>query len=191
MKYLEKFQNYITEARVPRTERIELYRDDNIVVVVPLTYDSLMKYATNCSWCINGDLEEWEEYFEGETVLIVQRKSTNNEIGITKKPKNEEFFWLSKLLDETSDWEDVLDFLELGELPFRNVEEVGSYVETLKKNINSFNTNVVLCSGTSIYDAGNNEISEFTSLKDIPNITDDAISNINKFLSEIKLSTEK
>ncbi len=28
----------LNEIRVPRDERVELYKDDNIIVVVPLTY---------------------------------------------------------------------------------------------------------------------------------------------------------
>ena len=48
----------ITEARVPRKERVQLYKDENIIVVVPLTHKALQKYAHQCQWCINDDKNE-------------------------------------------------------------------------------------------------------------------------------------
>ena len=58
-------QHRLIEVRVPRSERIELYRDDNLIIVVPLTHRALLKYANRCQWCINNDISEWEDYHQG------------------------------------------------------------------------------------------------------------------------------
>ena len=38
----------VAEIRVPQQDRIDVYRDNNIVVVIPLTQLALKKYATGC-----------------------------------------------------------------------------------------------------------------------------------------------
>jgi hypothetical protein len=37
----ESQYNLLYEVRVPRDERIELYRDEDIIVVIPLTHNAL------------------------------------------------------------------------------------------------------------------------------------------------------
>jgi hypothetical protein len=41
-------QQRLIEVRVPRNERIELYRDDDLIIVVPLTHRALRKYSNRC-----------------------------------------------------------------------------------------------------------------------------------------------
>ena len=59
-------RHILKETRVPRSERVELYKDENIIVVVPLTHKALKKYANQCQWCINSDNSEWEDYHKGK-----------------------------------------------------------------------------------------------------------------------------
>ena len=37
----ESIRRILKEVRVPRSERVELYKDENIIVVVPLTHRAL------------------------------------------------------------------------------------------------------------------------------------------------------
>ena len=73
MNLQESIRRIVKEVRVPRNERVELYKDNNIIVVVPLTHRALQKYATNCQWCINDDKGEWEDYHKGKHAVIIQR----------------------------------------------------------------------------------------------------------------------
>ena len=63
----------LTEVRVPRDERVELYKDNNIIVIVPLSHRALQKYSHRCQWCINDDKGEWEDYHKNKHAVIIQR----------------------------------------------------------------------------------------------------------------------
>jgi len=71
-------QEELNEVRVPRSERVELYKDNNIIVVVPLTHRALQKYAHQCQWCINDDKSEWEDYHQGLHVSYNPKKTQEN-----------------------------------------------------------------------------------------------------------------
>ena len=92
----EERNDVISEVRVPRNERVELYKDDNIIVVVPLTHRALKKYATFCKWCINDDESEWEDYHKGMHAVIIQRNPKKEKIGITGNPTASEILIMSR-----------------------------------------------------------------------------------------------
>ena len=68
----------ITESRVKKSDRIDIYRDENVIVVAPLTHEALQKYASECAWCINRDKYEWTHYHQGKIAFIKQRKPKKN-----------------------------------------------------------------------------------------------------------------
>ena len=78
MNLKENIRRILKEVRVPRSERVELYKDENIIVVVPLTHRALKKYAHQCQWCINDDRGEWEDYHQKKHAVIIQRKPKKN-----------------------------------------------------------------------------------------------------------------
>ena len=184
MNYIKTYQLF--EKRVPRSERLEIYRDSNIIVVAPLTIEAHQKYATGCQWCINSDFYEWDQYHKGEYVLIIQRKPLKQKIGISGRPTAQEIYAIKQDL-----FSGVLsDF----DYDFESEEKELKYLNKITKDINSFDLNVVYYSSDmSMYDKENNPISEYNrgpngfskfSLNDFPNITDEAIKKIHTYLND-------
>jgi hypothetical protein len=186
MNYIKLFDNFeiINEVRVPREERIQLYKDENIIVVVPLTHRALMKYSNSCQWCINSDKHEWDEYHKGRHVIIIQRKPKPNKIGITGNSTATEIFYIAKWDNNESTFEDVCDMLGY---EFRNDRTMYNYYMSISTDIDNFATNIVYYSpfvGGGVYDMEDNFLLNFNlGIHDIPNITE----NISKMIT-IELS---
>ena len=162
---LNEQQKTITEARVKKSDRIDIYRDENVIVVAPLTHEALQKYASECAWCINRDKYEWTHYHQGKIAVIIQRKPKKNKIGKTEQ--------------ETS--EEIYDFTHNGT---RNQEE-DHYFDDLISSMSNFDTNIVYYnpSESIIYDKGDNCMSDFGySIYDIPYINDGIINKIKSVL---------
>jgi len=172
----------LNEVRVPRTDRIQLYKDNNIVVVVPLTHDALRKYATNCLWCINSDKQEWA-LREGQSVLIIQRNPTPVRIGISGVPTNEEIYAIKRWEEGRYSKEDIENILDY---KFSSDSELEKYYNELTSNIKNFDMNTVFHSrGEGTIDKGNNYLSDYGfGLRQVPHINDEAINAINKYLRE-------
>ena len=173
----------LNEIRVPRDERVELYKDDNIIVVVPLTHRALQKYAHRCQWCINDDKGEWEDYHKGLHAIIIQRNPKKPKIGITGQPVPSEIFLLNKWDNNDSSFEDVCQMLEY---EFRNNIEMADYYITISNDINNFGTNIVYYSPENgIYDQEDNFLWNFNyEISDIPNVTDEVIKIMDDYLQE-------
>jgi hypothetical protein len=155
----------ITESRVKKSDRIDIYRDKNVIVVAPLTHEALKKYASECAWCINSDKYEWTHYHQGKIVVIIQRKPKNNKIGKTEQETPEEIY----------------DFTHNGT---RNEEE-DDYFDELISSVSNFDTNIVYYNPEDeiIYDKGDNCMNDFGySIYDIPHITEDIIKKIKSTL---------
>ena len=159
----------LKEARVPRSERKEIYKDDNIIVVQPLTHKALTKYASFCQWCINNDEGEWEDYHKGH-VVIIQRNPRPNKKGITGMETYGEILILSRL--EIGNYR-LSDVTEILGYKFKSEDEALDYLVTLTDDINNFATNIVYYHpehGT--YDMEDNHLEDFNyEIDDIPNIS--------------------
>jgi hypothetical protein len=158
-------EEIITEARVKKSDRIDIYRDKNVIVVAPLTHEALKKYASECAWCINSDKYEWTHYHQGKIVVIIQKKPKNNKIGKTEQETPEEIY----------------DFTHNGT---RNEEE-DDYFDELISSVSNFDTNIVYYNPEDeiIYDKGDNCMNDFGySIYDIPHITEDIIKKIKSAL---------
>ena len=173
----------LNEIRVPIDERVELYKDDNIIVVVPLTHRALQKYAHRCQWCINDDKGEWEDYHKGLHAIIIQRNPKKPKIGITGQPVPSEIFLLNKWDNNDASFEDVCQMLEY---EFRNNIEMADYYITISNDINNFGTNIVYYSPENgIYDQEDNFLWNFNyEISDIPNVTDEVIKIMDDYLQE-------
>lgn len=173
----------INEARVPRNERVELYKDENIIVVVPLTHRALQKYAHECQWCINSDVDEWEEYHKGKHAVIIQRKPKKEKIGITGQPTASEIFLLTKWDNNESSFEDVCHMLDY---EFRNDRTMSDYYITISNDINNFATNIVYYSPESgVYDMEDNNLYNFNDeISDIPNVTPEVIKIMDDYFEK-------
>lgn len=178
-------REYINEVKVPKTERIELYRDENVIVVVPLTHNSLKKYANKCQWCINNDEYEWTNYHQGRSVVIIQRKPKLPKIGITGNPTASEILMYQRW-GEGYTFDDIQDILGY---EFESEKSADEYLGSLIYELENYMTNIVYYSSDhGIYDMEDNHMSDFGfELEDIPNITPDIINiidNFNKTLNE-------
>ena len=184
MNLQESIRRIIREVRVPRNERVELYKDENIIVVVPLTHRALQKYATNCQWCINDDLTDWEEYHKGKHAVIIQRNPKKSKKGITGMETYGEIFILSRLDEGMWDWKTATDMLgyDFG----GSKEKALDYYVNISNDINNFATNIVYYSPENgIYDQEDNFLWNFNyEITDIPNVTPEVIKIMDDYLQE-------
>ena len=183
----------LKEARVPKDEKVQLYKDDNIIVVVPLTHKALQKYAHQCQWCINDDKHEWEDYHKGMHAIIIQRNPKEDKKGITGMETYGEIFLLSKLDSDEWDWKSVVDTLgyDFG----GSKEKALDYYVDVSNDINNFATNIVYYSPENgIYDMEDNFLWNYgIEIKDIPNVTPKVIEIMDDYLwrsSSLKESNE-
>lgn len=174
----------LNEVRVPTNERVELYKDENIIVVVPLTHRALQKYATNCQWCINDDLTDWEDYHKGKHAVIIQRNPKKSKKGITGMETYGEIFILSRLDEGMWDWKTATDILgyDFG----GSKEKALDYYVNITNDINNFATNIVYYSPENgIYDMEDNFLWNFNiEINDIPNVTPEVIMIMDDYLQK-------
>ena len=173
----------INEIRVPRSERLELYRDDNIIVIVPLTHNALKKYGSGCQWCINGDLSEWENYHKGLHAIIIQRKPKKLRIGITGYPIASEILIISRWGGGGYNLDDVNSILNYD---FEDYQQLIDYEEEIIHDIDNFATNVVYYSPLNgIYDMEDNNMGTYKfTIRDIPNVTDEVVRIMIDYLTK-------
>jgi hypothetical protein len=174
-------RNILKEARVQKKEKVELYKDDNVIVVVPLTHRALQKYASFCQWCINDDKSEWEYYHKGIHAVIIQRKPKKEKIGITGNPVASEILIMSRWDDGGYSFEDVCGILGY---EFRNDRTLNDYYVNVSNDINNFATNIVYYSPENgIYDMEDNFLWNFNfEISDIPNMTPEIIRITDHYL---------
>jgi len=173
----------ITEARVPRKERVQLYKDENIIVVVPLTHKALQKYAHQCQWCINDDKSEWEDYHQGRHAVIIQRKPKELRIGITGNPTASEILLMERWDNGHYKFQDVCEILGY---QFKNEQEMGDYYINVSNDKNNFATNIVYYSPENgVYDMEDNYLWNFNiEINDIPNVTPEVIEIVDDYLED-------
>ena len=183
MNLQEHIRKALREVRVPRNERVELYKDDNIIVIVPLTHRALKKYAHQCQWCINDDESEWEDYHKGKHAVIIQRNPKKPKKGITNHPVPTEIFFIAKWDNNQSSFEDICQILDY---EFRSDRSMGNYYNEISNDINNFATNIVYYSPeTGIYDQEDNFLWNFNfEISDIPNVTPEVIKIMDDYLQE-------
>jgi len=183
MNLRQTIKKVLREVRVPRSERVELYKDENIIVVVPLTHRALQKYATNCQWCINDDLTDWEDYHKGKHAVIIQRNPKKSKKGITGMETYGEIFILSRLDEGMWDWKTATDILgyDFG----GSKEKALDYYVNISNDINNFATNIVYYSPENgIYDQEDNFLWNFNiEINDIPNVTPKVIQIMDDYLT--------
>jgi len=177
---IKSMMGIVNEVRVPRDERIQLYKDENIIVVIPLTHRALRKYANSCQWCINNEIREWEDYHKNKHVVIIQRNPKKLNIGITNHPTATEILMYQRW-GEGYTFEDIEDILSYN---FKNEEEAESYLRSLTTDINNFATNIVYYSPVNVvYDMEDNYIGTYGyDITDIPNVTPEVVKIIDDYI---------
>jgi hypothetical protein len=176
-------QHKLVEIRVPREERIELYRDNNLIIVIPLTHRALKKYAHRCQWCINNDIVEWQNYHQGLSCVIIQRNPQKIKVGVTDNATATEIFQLRMLSTESSTLEDINQMLQYN---FETEEIAENYYDELISDFSNFATNIVYYGGQSdsmCFDMEDNLIQNFGyNINDVPNISPETIKIMDNYL---------
>jgi len=183
IKYGKINESILIEVRVPREERVELYKDENIIVVVPLTHRALQKYATNCQWCINDDKSDWDDYYKGRHVVIIQRNPKQPKIGITGNPVASELFMLERWEQGHYDKESIDEILNY---TFEDEDEMNEYFMSIGNDVSDFATNIVFYSPThGLFDMEDNYMWSYNmGISQIPNVTPEVIKIIDNYLSK-------
>jgi len=180
---IQEVMGVISEVRVPRSERKELYKDENIIVIVPLTHRALQKYASYCQWCINDDLDEWEYYHKGRHAVIIQRNPNKPKEGITGNPVASELFLLDKLEQNFYDVSSVQHILDY---QFKDRDEMLEYFQEIGNDVSDFATNIVYYSPTNgLFDMEDNYMLSYgLDISDIPNVTPEVIKIMDDYLTK-------
>jgi hypothetical protein len=184
MRYLKRYDDMINEGRVKRSERLDVFRNDDIIVVMPLTHTALRKYANKCQWCINDDIHEWEDYHKGKHVIIIQRKPKGTKKGVTGKSTAEEIYVLNRWDSGNWDLESVEQTLEY---QFRNETSMERYLLGLTSDASNFATDIVYYSpeSGSVYDMEDNNLADCNKdIYDVPNMSMAIVDIINDFIEE-------
>jgi hypothetical protein len=186
---ISESQTQLLEVRVPRDERIELYRNEEVVVVVPLTHRALRKYATYCQWCIIRDTYEWEQHHQGTSIVIAQRHPKPNRKGITGNPTFYEIYSLHRLRNEYDDLEYVNEVLNYN---FESEDDALEYYKELVTDVGNFGLNTVYYGNEKdIYDSGDNYLRSFGyNISDIPNMTPEIINIMDGYLENNPITYE-
>lgn len=173
----------LIEIKINKNERIELYRDENIVVIIPLTHLALQKYAHRCQWCINSDRFEWEDYHKGRHSMIIQRKPKKLKMGVTGMPTASEILVISRWGDGGYKFNDVCEILGYD---FKDEIELSDYEVGITNNIDNFATNIVYYSQENgLYDMEDNYLWNYGyEITDVPNITPKLKELIDNYLLE-------
>ena len=95
----------IFEGSVKKSDRIDIFRDDEYVVVAPLTAKASMKYGANTHWCTSVPDGSYMDAWSGDNIpnkgnrglIILIRK--NYILTLENKEKSDRFYYLSKKID--------------------------------------------------------------------------------------------
>ena len=101
----------IKEGRVKASDRIKVYEDDNILVVVPLTHMASCKYGAKTPWCVAvpSNDEHFNEYTENGILFYFIIKSPY-EYGDIKEYKFAYYKSFNDDMGEFNGWYDMSDY---------------------------------------------------------------------------------
>jgi hypothetical protein len=101
----------IKEGRVKASDRIKVYEDDNILVVVPLTHMASCKYGAKTPWCVAvpSNDEHFNEYSENGILFYFIIKSPYD-YGDIKEYKFAYYKSFNANMEEYNGWYDMSDY---------------------------------------------------------------------------------
>jgi hypothetical protein len=101
----------IKEGRVKASDRIKVYEDDKILVVVPLTHMASCKYGAKTPWCVAvpSNDEHFNEYTENGILFYFIIKSPYD-YGDIKEYKFAYYKSLNVNMEEYNGWYDMSDY---------------------------------------------------------------------------------
>lgn len=101
----------IKEGRIKKDDRVKLYEDERILVVVPLTHKSSCKYGANTPWCVAtpSNPEHYDEYVDNGILFYFIIKSPYD-YGDIKEYKFAYYHPYSEVMTDYSGWYDMSDY---------------------------------------------------------------------------------
>jgi hypothetical protein len=122
-EYQNKKLFQIKEGRVKSSDRIKVYEDDKILVVVPLTHIASCKYGAKTPWCVAvpSNDEHFNEYSENGILFYFIIKSPY-EYGDIKEYKFVYYKSFNDNMYEYGGWYDMSDY-RYGEEDKKSTEE--------------------------------------------------------------------
>lgn len=140
----------LTERRVKRGDRDDIYRDGEVIVVRPLTFEASCKYGAHTSWCTSAPSNEYIWTNNPKSVLIyIIQKNYNVD---PEKDKNIGRFLYLKDKEDNGELTDEKEIEEYQELAYR------TDVYDLSKIAISLNMDNI--SNMAMFDANNVEITD-------------------------------
>lgn len=111
MKLLPILKNVINEGSVKTNERLKLYEDERLLVVVPLSHKAACKYGSNTPWCVStpSNDEHYNEYRKYGAFIFFIIKSPYQEAKI----KEYKFAYYHPYVDDAAEeggWYDMSDY---------------------------------------------------------------------------------
>lgn len=172
---INEFKIYL-EKSVKKEDRVDIYRDNDYIVVRPLTHEASCKYGNNSGsgsgWCISvpSDSSAWDSSPDAIVIFIIQR---NYKITKERQKSVDELVELNVLIqsgDASEDDEEKYNFLLLGGEAF----DLSKIALTCNPESHKI----------TIWDMNNIDITEayFYGYKDLP-ISDSVIDAIDNYLS--------
>lgn len=162
----------IFESTVKKSDKIDIYRDNDYIVVRPLTHKAACKYGSYSSWCIStpSDSSTWDSSPTAIVIFIIQRNYK-----ITKDHQ--------QLINELIE---LNDLIQSGEASDEDEEKYNNLLFDydaldLSKIAIIANTNN---NKITIWDNNNIEITDVYEYKDLP-ISDNVIDAIENYLNSI------
>jgi hypothetical protein len=153
MKYLSSFKIY--EKRVSKDERIQIYRDKDYVVVLPLTFEASCKYGADTRWCTSALSNSflWTEDNDRipnrnqNDILLIYIIRRNYKMTEENERLSEEYYFLSNEVDNGEATEEQRErMLELEEDDNYNYLDLSKIAITFNKK----NKQIGIWSGNNI-----------------------------------------
>ena len=113
MDFISKIvhKHLLNEVKVKSSDRVKLYEDDKLLVVVPLTHQASCKYGSNTPWCVAvvGNTEHYSDYTSNGVLIYYIIKSN---YGDNKKKEYKLCYYHSytEEFEEYQGWYDMSDY---------------------------------------------------------------------------------
>jgi len=166
----------ITEVSVKKTERIDIYRDSNYIVVRPLSEQASCKYGAYSKWCISAPSSgAWDEYNSDIIIIMILQK--NYKIDSQRQKA------ISKMLEynDAADNDEVTPDMH-NEIKRLKQEHNVHYFEDLSKIALVFNKNN---SHTEIWDFNNTSLGDYYNGWETLPISNEVKNAINDYIQTI------
>lgn len=168
----------VDEGRVKKGDRDDIYRDENTIIVRPLTFQASCKYGAHTSWCTSAPSNEyiWSNNPKSVLIYIIQKNYTIDH----EKEKNIGRYLQLKDKEDNGELNNETDIEEYQELAYR------TDVHDLSKIALSINIDSVR--NMAMFDANNVEITDdYNSYHELP-ISNNGKEAIQDYIEKTKNS---